>query len=72
MPAGLSADWMYEPAVMRARQESWFAHLSWEKVAPPDGTLPADATPLQRLLHTRMVTSDFAYAVVVRVAMRRQ
>src|SRR5690349_7262902 len=63
--------WMYDPAVMQARQESWFAHLSWEKVAPPDGELPADATPLQRLLHARMVTSDFAYDVVKQVVKRR-
>jgi hypothetical protein len=49
------------PALRNARNEAHFAQLSWYSVAPPDGELPESASPLQRMLYTRMVTSEFIF-----------
>jgi hypothetical protein len=49
------------PGLRSARNEAHFALLSWYSVAPADGQLPESASPLQRMLYTRMMTSEFIF-----------
>jgi hypothetical protein len=53
--------WLGDPIRLCPRDECRRARLAWELVAPADGQLPVDATPLQRLLYARMTTSIFVY-----------
>jgi hypothetical protein len=55
--------------VASARDACRQAHVAWNAVAPPDGQLPADATPRQRLLYHRMVMSEVTYEVAKVAAM---
>jgi hypothetical protein len=48
-------------AIMSAQSESATSIAAWTAVAPPDGKLPAVATPIQRLMYTRMMTSVFVF-----------
>jgi hypothetical protein len=42
-----------------AQNEAHLAALAWYGVAPADELLPECPTPLQRMVYTRMVTSQF-------------
>jgi hypothetical protein len=59
--------WIGAPVLRTAADECRRARLAWECVAPPNGRLPDNPTPLQLLLHTRMVTSNFIAAMGNRV-----
>jgi hypothetical protein len=54
--------WAEDPVRLCPEDECRRARLAWEKVAPEDGQLPPDATPLQCMLYARMTTSIFIYA----------
>jgi hypothetical protein len=54
--------WAPDPARLGPDDECRRARLAWEKVAPADGQLPADPTPLQCMLYARLTTSIFIYA----------
>ncbi len=60
-PALIPDHWAADPVRLCPRDECRRARLAWELVAPPDGLLPANATPLQRMLYARMTTSIFVY-----------
>jgi hypothetical protein len=53
--------WVEDPVRLSPRDECRRARRAWDLVAPADGLLPADATPLQRMLYARMTTSIFVY-----------
>jgi hypothetical protein len=53
--------WVADPIRLCPRDECRRARRAWDLVAPADGLLPADATPLQRMLYARMTTSIFVY-----------
>jgi hypothetical protein len=48
-------------AILNAQSESATSRAAWRSVAPPDGKLPETATPIQRLIYTRMKTSEFVF-----------
>jgi hypothetical protein len=48
-------------AILSAQHESASSRAAWQSVAPPNGRLPDAATPLQRLIYTRMMTSEFVF-----------
>jgi hypothetical protein len=48
-------------AILSAQSESANSLAAWRSIAPPDGKLPAAATPIQRLIYTRMKTSEFVF-----------
>jgi hypothetical protein len=48
-------------AILSAQSESAHSRAAWQSVAPPDGKLPEVATPIQRLVYTRMMTSEFVF-----------
>ena len=50
-----------DPVLLVAQREAHEGLLAWYSVAPADGQLPMKATPLQRMLHTRMTTSEFVF-----------
>jgi hypothetical protein len=54
--------WAADPARLGPDDECRRARLAWEKVAPEDGQLPANPTPLQCMLYARLTTSIFIYA----------
>lgn len=54
-------EWTVDLAMLNPRDECGQARVAWAKVAPADGLLAKDATPLQRLLYARMATSEFVY-----------
>ncbi len=58
----IPAQWAEDPVRLGPADECRRARLAWEKVAPEDGQLPPDATPLQCMLYARMTTSIFIYA----------
>lgn len=60
--------WIGAPVLRTAEEECRRARLAWESVSPPDGHFPDHPTPLQLLLHTRMVTSNFIAAMANRVS----
>jgi hypothetical protein len=53
-----------------AAYEREWAQAAWASVAPEDNMLPADASPMQRMLHARMETSEFVYQLVTRRLVR--
>ncbi len=55
------AAWASDPVLLSAQDEFQSARLAWEVIAPDSEGLPADASPLQFLLHARMTTSRFIY-----------
>ena len=57
-------------ALMSAQNEAVSSRAAWHAVAPADGLLPASATPIQRLLYTRMITSDFIFRMAKLRAVR--
>jgi hypothetical protein len=59
--------WIRAPVPRSAEEECICARLAWESIAPPDGQLPEDPTPLHLLLYTRMITSNFIAAMANRV-----
>jgi hypothetical protein len=59
--AAIHDQWVEDPARLCPRDECRRARRAWELVAPADGQLPADATPLQCMLYARMTTSIFVY-----------
>jgi hypothetical protein len=59
-------------ALLSAQNESANSRAAWRSVAPPNGRLPAAATPLQRLLYTRMMTSEFVFQMARLRARRHQ
>lgn len=61
-PVTIHDHWVEDPVRLCPRDECQRARRSWDLVAPADGRLPADATPLQRMLYARMTTSIFVYA----------
>jgi hypothetical protein len=60
------------PALRRAQNEAHLGTAAWSCVAPPDGQLPEYPTPLQRMLYTRMVTSEFIFKMATFHAERRR
>jgi hypothetical protein len=54
--------WAEDPVRLGPRDECRRARLAWEKVAPADGLLPANPTPLQCMIYARMTTSIFIEA----------
>ena len=67
MTAGVQAkqipgQWAADPARLGPADECRRARLAWETVAPEDGELPENPTPLQCMLYARMTTSIFIYA----------
>jgi hypothetical protein len=58
-------------AILSAQRESANSLAAWHAVAPPDGKLPETATPIQRLIYTRMMTSEFVFQMA-RLRARRQ
>jgi hypothetical protein len=59
-------------ALMSAQNESINSRRAWHAVAPADGLLPNAATPIQRLLYTRMMTSEFVFQMAKLRARRHQ
>jgi hypothetical protein len=59
--ASAADQWLGDPPRLCPRDECRRARRAWAVVAPEDGRLPVDATPLQRLLYARMTTSIFVY-----------
>jgi hypothetical protein len=53
--------WVEDPARLCPRDECRRARRAWDLVAPADGQLPPNATPLQCMLYARMTTSIFVY-----------
>ncbi|HEX4016082.1 MAG TPA: hypothetical protein VHX15_05035 [Frankiaceae bacterium] len=60
-PTTIHDQWVEDPARLCPRDECRRARLAWELVAPSDGKLPVNATPLQCMLYARMTTSIFVY-----------
>jgi hypothetical protein len=60
-PAVIHDQWIADPVRLCPRDECRRARRAWDLVAPADGLLPADATPLQCMLFARMTTSIFVY-----------
>jgi hypothetical protein len=60
-PPTIHDHWVADPVRLCPRDECRRARAAWELVAPADGQLPDDATPLQRMLYARMTTSIFVY-----------
>jgi hypothetical protein len=58
----IPAQWAADPVRLAPADECRRARLAWEKVAPEDGQLPENPTPLQCMLYARMTTSIFIYA----------
>ena len=54
-------EWIADRALPSAQDECGRARCAWACVAPADGVLASEATPLQRLLYARMKTSEFVY-----------
>ncbi len=69
--APIPAPWVEDPVPLSAREECREARAAWELVAPADGLLPEDATPLQYMLFARMTTSAFIYQVARHRNLRR-
>jgi hypothetical protein len=53
--------WIADPLLRNPQDEFELAELAWKTMAPEHEYLPADATPIQCLLHARMTTSRFIY-----------
>ncbi len=71
-PPTVHDHWVADPVRLCPRDECHRARLAWELVAPADGRLPVDATPLQCMLYARMTTSIFVYEVTQhRIGARR-
>ena len=62
--------WRVVPELLGPDDECRAARAAFAAVAPL-GVLPDAPTPLQRMLHTRMVTSAFIAAVADRVSVPR-
>jgi hypothetical protein len=58
----IPAQWAADPVRLGPADECRLARLAWEAVAPEDGELPENPTPLQCMLYARMTTSIFIYA----------
>ncbi len=65
-PERVAVVWTCDPGLLSAREEYDLACEAWESTAPPDGQLPLNPTPLQRLLHVRLATSEFIYLMAER------
>jgi len=62
----VAVSWTCDPFLLCARDEYDLALRAWEAVAPADGELPEHASALQRLLFTRMTTSQFIFLMAER------
>jgi hypothetical protein len=60
------------PTLRSAQNEAHLGTVAWYCVAPIDGQLPERPTPLQRMLYTRMVTSEFIFKMATFHAERRR
>jgi hypothetical protein len=55
------SDWTQDPKVITAIREFESARDDWLRVAPDDGILRTDASPMQDIAFSRMRTADRAY-----------
>jgi hypothetical protein len=60
------------PALQAAQNEAHLGQVAWNRVAPIDGQLSDQATPLQRMLYTRMVTSESIFRMAMFHERRRR
>jgi hypothetical protein len=67
-PERVAVHWNCDPALLSAQDEYELARQAWEAVAPADGQLSENPTPLQRLLYARVTTSEFIFLMARRRA----